>query len=746
MTVYVGARANVPAAQDDLTWDQFCDELEGMINEAPAAPPSADRDEQKRTMLAWSPHRLREGTTRALANVEAITALAIDVDGCDASVVDRIDHAALVYGSPSDDADRPTARRLRIVAPITRELAPDECERARFAFAERLGLAPGCGVEGAKDASRLFFAGRLHGTPERDVARFDGAPVDVDALLATPLAHDWSVPKALALHAPGNTAIVGNTTDRVARVVGIMYPHYAAGGRHELCRALGGWLARYEQGPWSDDEIAAVVRALPSDKVDARVSQALLAAAQARAGETTIGWQALSSRLGPDAERLECAARSEWWARQLAAPDPDALAFVPPEAAPDVLVLDRDKQGRPLRTTLNVYRVVEHALDGKVWRDTMRGRILCLGIDDSLGHFPEGPWRDVHTTALKMLCETLGLMTSTSAVHEAIESYADEHERNPWADHLLECAAKWDGVARVDMAMSTYWGAADTPATRAASRVFLLSIAARGLEPGVKVDTVPILIGEQGTYKSTSLRLLVGPGQFSDSPLAIGDKDALQNIRGKALWELSELASMMRKDENAMKAFLSAQEDTFRASYGRHSEDVPRTCIFAGTSNPADILRDPTGARRYMVVTCGRIDLAALERDREQILGEAAWRVCSGEQHWPTDAEARALADVASDHHDEDPWLEPIAAWLEQRSAFSGMRFANGETWLTDGAPPAGPFEIGDVFGERGPVPIEIGRLSKGDQMRAANVLRRLDCEKRRIHGTMLWACPKLPR
>ncbi len=115
--------------------------------------------------------------------------------------------------------------------------------------------------------------------------------------------------------------------DAVAALVAAELPPAGTpGGRHEIVRALGGWLAR--RG-WDADSIAAVVRQLPSANVDERVLQARLAAAEA--SEHTMGWDVLSRRLSCAAQ-LERTARdprepadwaltgcvwSEWWARWL---------------------------------------------------------------------------------------------------------------------------------------------------------------------------------------------------------------------------------------------------------------------------------------------------------------------------------------------------------------------------------------------------------------------------------------------
>ena len=348
---------------------------------------------------------------------------------------------------------------------------------------------------------------------------------------------------------------------------------------------------------------------------------------------------------------------------------------------------------------------------------------------------PDGPAADAHTTALLQVCDDMGLHVSPAAADRAVELHARVHSFNLLRDGLLAMADAWDGVPRVDRALSTYWRADDTPATRATSRVFLLSLAARGITPGAKVDTCPILVAGQGQRKSSSLAALVGREFFSDSELPLGDKDAAQAIRGKWLWEFGESSTLASHSVEKVKAFLSTQVDRFRQSYGRHTQDIPRTCTFVATSNRLEVLNDPTGARRFMPVIVGYADVEAIDRDRVQLLGEAARRVLDGEQHWPTELEDAALSRMQEAATETDAWETPISDWLDRREADGKGAFALRELF--------------DVFG--GALALGIERVSKREQMRACAVLHRLGygrVERTRGAGQRrewLWAKMKAP-
>ena len=78
-------------------------------------------------------------------------------------------------------------------------------------------------------------------------------------------------------------------------------------------------------------------------------------------------------------------------------------------------------------------------------------------------------------------------------------------------------------------------------------------------------------------------------------------------------------------------------------------------------------LKDETGGRRYWPVKCGTVDLAALERDRDQLWAEAVAEYRDGRAWWPATGEQHAqLEEQQEERRQPDPWEEPIARWLEK--------------------------------------------------------------------------------
>ncbi len=543
--------------------------------------------------------------------------------------------------------------------------------------------------------------------------------IDIDTLLATPLVHAWGSAAApsvalapLAELPPGDRGVVA--------ALGAAADH--EGRRWHLCGSVGGLMRKCGM---AKERCEAVLREwlAPAGLTEAQIQHGLVHAvgAWSKPASEVSGVEALAQHIGAEHAALVQGAIIAMRMPPRATFAPVTEAPATPRLTSDVLDLDLNKQGVPERTCFNVLKCLAHWLGERVRLDVTRGRVVCAGIDDSLGNFPDGLWTDEHTTALMVLCEQHRLMAGADLVARAVKLHAKDHSFNPIQDWLLQAAAVWDGTPRVDGALARYWRAVDCAATTAVARVWLLSIAARGLDPGCKVDTCALFVGPQGVRKSTALEVLAGgPDWFADAPIPFGDKDAMQNIRGKLIWEISENASASTRDRNQVKAYLSQRFDTFRASYGHFSEDVSRTCTFVITSNDDDALTDPTGARRFLPVRIEHdIDIKSLREDREQLLGEAAARVLRGEEHWPSKAEVEALAPVHAEHTERDEWESELDRFFATNAGK--------------------PFRLGDAALSLG---FTADRLDMRTQKRLAIALRKCGCEHRHTRHGKQWLAP----
>lgn len=209
------------------------------------------------------------------------------------------------------------------------------------------------------------------------------------------------------------------------------------------------------------------------------------------------------------------------------------------------------------------------------------------------------PLRDVDYSGVRNYTECVYGIVSSQKVDDALALEFEKAKFHPIKDYIL--SQSWDGIKRVDTLLIDYFGAEDNAYTRAAIRKMLCAAVARVFEPGIKFDTALILVGEQGTYKSTFVKKL-GRDWFSDTFTTVQGKESFEQIQGAWLIEMAELSGLKKAEVESIKHYISKREDSFRPAYGRVVETYKRQCVFFGTTNNKDFLRDPTGNRRFMPV------------------------------------------------------------------------------------------------------------------------------------------------
>lgn len=282
---------------------------------------------------------------------------------------------------------------------------------------------------------------------------------------------------------------------------------------------------------------------------------------------------------------------------------------------------------------------------------------------------PAREWRDDDDVALTVrIQDTTGMLRIPKGfVADAVDLVARRRSFHPVREWLATLT--WDGTDRLSTAFEDYWGVDLTDRqpseyVRAASRNFLISLVKRVLEPGCKVDTMPVFEGGQGIQKTSALEVLGGPW-FASIDSSVSDKDFLQALRGKWLIEIAELNAFTKSEWSHVKSMLSRRIDTYRPSYGRRAIDVPRQCVFAGTSNAADWAVDDTGNRRFWPVACGGIRVDLLAAARDQLFAEAVHAAQAGATHWEMPSVTHA---VQADRQPDHPWTKPILDGLVLQS------------------------------------------------------------------------------
>jgi predicted P-loop ATPase len=153
----------------------------------------------------------------------------------------------------------------------------------------------------------------------------------------------------------------------------------------------------------------------------------------------------------------------------------------------------------------------------------------------------------------------------------------------------------------------------------------LIASVRRARKPGCKFDQICVLEGPEGWDKSKAVRVLAGDENFSDqSVLNVSEREAQEQLDGIWLHESADLSGLKKAEVEKVKAFASRQFDRARPVWGRVREDRPRRCTQWATTNDSIYLASQTGDRRFWMLLVGHIDIDTLQRDRDQLWGEAA--------------------------------------------------------------------------------------------------------------------------
>lgn len=193
------------------------------------------------------------------------------------------------------------------------------------------------------------------------------------------------------------------------------------------------------------------------------------------------------------------------------------------------------------------------------------------------------------------------------SIKSALSIVARRSSYDPVMDMLLGGGLPtWDRVPRVETMLVDLMGCEDTPYTRNAWSTFMAGAFMRAVQPGIKFDLMALLYGPQGCGKSTFSELCaINSDWYLDGPRDLTDvANAAREMSGKLICEQSELASMRKADIEPLKAAITRTHDEFVDKWQVTPSVRPRRCVFIGTTNNRQVLRDQTGNRRFLIFEC----------------------------------------------------------------------------------------------------------------------------------------------
>lgn len=353
------------------------------------------------------------------------------------------------------------------------------------------------------------------------------------------------------------------------------------------------------------------------------------------------------------------------------------------EAADDFEVLPDETTDNEWRGTLKITekgalaQTIENAVIILKNDPRLKGCLALNEMEHNIVTLRPLPWRktkgasqwvDADDAALRYYLERVYGLTGKDRIFDAVNVVAQEQSFHPVRDYLNACA--WDGIPRLETLLVDYLGAEDNPYTRAVTRKTLVAAVARVFRPGCKFDYMLTLRGRQGLGKSALIAKLGGKW-FSDSFTTLQGKDAYEQVQGVWIMEVGELAGMRKAEAETIKLYISKQVDRFRPAYGRRLQEFPRQCVFIGTTNEQQFLRDTTGNRRFWVVDTPNEPKKDLwnhlcKQEVDQVWAEAVELFKKGEAlYLPKDIEKMAR-EVQEAYEEENPRTGLVAAYLDK--------------------------------------------------------------------------------
>lgn len=385
---------------------------------------------------------------------------------------------------------------------------------------------------------------------------------------------------------------------------------------------------------------------------------------------------------------------------------------------------ERDKWGRIEATISNAAKAVVRPdfVDIDIRFDQFRDEIMFAPAGS-------GQWRaftDADYARLRITMEKRGFKpVGRELIRDVVLLAADEQpfdSATTWLNGL-----EWDGVPRIESFYHTHFGTADTAYTRAVSMYMWTALAGRVLEPGVKADMVPILVGPQGCGKSSGVEALSpDPSFFTEISFAEKDDDLARKMRGRLVAEIGELRGLNTKELESIKAFVTRTHENWIPKYREFATQFPRRLVFVGTTNEDEFLADKTGNRRWLPVEVSKVDVKAIKTDLLLLWAEAreTFKRLGGIQF--RDAE-RLGATVHEQYTIKDAWLETVEKWLDTPDLMTNDIPRNCEF-----------LRASDVL--RDAIGLNPSHIGKREEMRISNVLQNCGYkrETRRVEGKLM--------
>ena len=216
-------------------------------------------------------------------------------------------------------------------------------------------------------------------------------------------------------------------------------------------------------------------------------------------------------------------------------------------------------------------------------------------------------WQPISDRVVNSLWTEMSKLKPTRApdIYRVIESdfVPDYHPFRYYLDHL----PPWDGqdyIIELSLSVSIRGGVEKQMLFYEYLKKWLVAMVAGWVDETVVNHVMLVLIGEQGSYKTTWFNYLLPPELktyfYTKTNANRMGRDDLLTLAQYGLVCCEELDTMRPSELNQLKAVLTMPSIDERAAYAHFHEHRQHIASFCGTGNNVQFLSDETGNRRWL--------------------------------------------------------------------------------------------------------------------------------------------------
>ena len=277
---------------------------------------------------------------------------------------------------------------------------------------------------------------------------------------------------------------------------------------------------------------------------------------------------------------------------------------------------------------------------GPVIREDEQGLLTIFGGDGGVTDGYENLTdRDVNTLWRELCCEKPVVKQHLQNVIES-DYVPKYHPFRYYLEHLPPWTPEQgDAIMGLSLTVNVRGDADEQILFYEYLRKWLVAMVASWADGKVVNNVMLVLIGEQGSYKTTWFSNLLPPQLrdyfYTKTNSGLVSKDDLLTLAeyGLVCWE--ELDTMVPKELNKLKAAMTMPAINERAAYERYHENRPHLASFCGTGNNLQFLSDTTGTRRWLPFEVESIESPLTQPfDHDAIFAQAYALYRQGFRYW----------------------------------------------------------------------------------------------------------------